>query len=426
MSEIQTAIATIGNIIGFERNEVIEKITEFNKNKVYPVSLIDIKISADGVTDNSDEIGELVEKLQAWVSDVTKNTLDAQSVADAKKTLSEIGKFLIETRKLQTNPLKEVASHYTKHESHFKTMNESLTAKFEAINEIEYQSRAKAITVHFQELIAGDDLTEVVSIDAFKDFIANKRKTNIFTSTGKLSKGIKDAVTEALRLVVEPIKQAKELEEKKALQSKTFETYLENVVADGETQMLEANINTLIRMKESVGDLYPDIKEHCMRSIDNKISRCEANIKANKAIAEKDKVKNADGDLMLIFDEINTISQDMMLDIESLKELGNQLRGIYPKLTFSENQEKCKSLGVSINQRITELEIAENTPEPVVEEEVILEAKYSLTAKYFISISDLEFIANVGVEANSEEDAKNRFTEMFRNHLNMVGLMKGE
>ncbi len=430
MSEIQSAISTIGNIIGLEKVEVMEKIAMMNKDKLYPLTLIDIQIGSNGVTDNAEEIGELVEKLEAWVEDVVKNTLDAESVADAKKTLSEISKFLIETRKLQTNPLKEIASHFTQHEVKFKPMNEKLTAKFEAINETEYQNRERAIVEHFESRLKADDLTEVISLDAFKDFIANKRKTNIFTSTGKLNKGIKDAVAEALRLVVEPIKQAKELEEKKALQSKQFESYLENIVADGETQMLEANINQLVRMKETVSELYPDIQEHCMRSIDNKISRCESNIKANKAIEEKDAVKNADGEMMAIFDEIKAKSQDMTLDVESLKELGNQLRGIFPKLTFADNQERVKALGVSINQRVVDLEIQENTPvaevEPVAETEVILEAEYKLTAKYFISIQDIEFIANVGIDANNEVEAKEKFTELFRNHLNMVGLTKGK
>lgn len=427
MNDIKKAIATIGNMIGFDKEEVVEKLQEWNKKKIYPVSVVDIKISAGGVTDNSKEVGEIVDVIGKYVDDVVKNTLDAESVIDAKKTVAEVGKFLIETRKIQTNPLKEVAAHFTKHESKFKDYNEAFIAKFEAINEIEYQKKDKSITAHFKELIKSDNLTGVVSIDVFKDFIKNKRKTAIYTSTGNLSKPIKDAISEALRLVSEPIKKAKDLEVKKEQQSKQFEGYLENIVADGKTNVLESSIISLVRMDETVDEYYPDVAESCHRSIANKKARCEANIRANKAISEADAVKNADADSMLLFDAISLKTKDMSIGIDVLTAYANQLREIYPKLKLAENQDKIKALGVSLKQRIVDLEVVENTPviQPKkIVSDVILEDPDK--SKYFISINDLEFLASVGVEADSENEAKKKFVTMFESHLSMVQLSKGK
>ena len=410
MNEIQTVISKMEAIT--LTDNILTKITEMNKDKIYPVSLIDIQISKNGITDNSEEVGEIIKGIKTFCDNVVKNTLDLESVQDTKKNISEMGKFIIETRKIQTNPLKEIAGKYTQHEYLFKTMNTDLTDKIDTIRELEYKENEKAIVVHFESLIleCGEDL----GMDIFKDFIANKRKINIFTTTGKLNKGIKDAIAEALRLVVEPIKQAKELEEKKNLQSKQFEIYFDGIEADGETQKLEANINTLIRMKETIEGLYPDIKDHCLRNIDNKIGRCESNIRANTAIKEKEEISGVDDELMRTYHGI-TINLKYDLDVQSLTKMKEELREIYPKLKFAENQTKVKELGILITAKIEEMS------KPVeAKKEVILEEP---ERRYYVDISDIEFIANTGVVANSEQEAKDKLVDMLRGHLDMVGLI---
>ena len=421
MSEIQTAIARVSDIIGIDKSDFMSNLEKWNKTKVYPVSLIDIKISADGVTDNAEQIAEIVSLFTTWSDDIIKNALDAESVTDAKKMIMEFKKYLSETRKLQTNPLKEVAGHYTPLEAKLDEASKALTTKFEAINEVEYQNRERAIREHFESRIKADGLTEIVGMDAFIDFIANKRKTNIFTAKGALTKGIKDAIDEALRVVVAPIQEAKALEEKKALQSKQFESYLDGIPSDGSVDLLEASKITLTKLRGSVEELYPDVVEACYRSIDNKISRCDSNIKAVQAIAEADAIKNADGQFMdIAYAEIKIASQNMTLGIEDLKILANELREIYPKLTFAENQEKVKSLGASLTQRITALELEEITP--VVETPPT--HRVIETDTYLVSIHDIEVLASMEIDAESEEEAKKELVRRFEAHLSMIDLMK--
>jgi len=423
MSEIQSVISTIGNIVGLEKTEVVDKLIEWNKSKVYPVNPIIINFENGNITDNSAEVGELVSKIEKYKDDVLKNSLDAESVAEAKKMITEFGKFLIETRKAVTNPLKEIAGHYTKHEAKFKEMNEELTKKIDEINEKTYKNRERAIREYFESRLKDDDLTEVVSMDAFKDFIEAKRKTNIFTSTGKLTKGIRDAVTEAIRAVAEPILEAKKLEESKALQSKQFDSYMANFTVDGDTNVLEANINQLTKFKESVPDLYPDIADHCIRSIDNKIALMEGNIRANKAIAEKEAVQNADGELLEIYEEIKEQSSNMTLGKDDLVEMANKLREIYPKLKFSENQENVKTLGASISARVAELDAKEIEAEIQTVPEEVMQSD-SEESIYLISIHDIEVLANMEIKAVSEEEAKKELVRRFEAHLSMVQLHK--
>jgi len=427
MGEIQSVISTIGNIVGLEKTEVVDKLIEWNKSKIYPVNPIAISFEGGGVKDNAEEIADLITKIENYKDEVVKNSLDAESVAEAKKMIAEFGKFLIETRKAVTNPLKEIAGHYAKHEAKFKEMNEGLTQKIDEINEKEYKNRERAIREYFESRLKSDALAEVVSMDAFKDFIEAKRKTNIFTSTGKLTKGIRDAVSEAIRVVAEPILEAKELEDRKALQSKQFDSYMVNFTVDGDTNALEANINQLAKFKESVLDLYPDIVGHCIKSVDNKIALMEGNIRANKAIKEKEAVQNADGELLEIYEEIKEQSSNMTLGKEVLIEMANKLREIYPKLTFSENQENVKTLGTSISARIAELDAKEIEAEiQTVPEEVI--QSDSEESIYLVSINDIEVLANMEIKSVSEEEAKKELVRRFEAHLSMIRLYnkKGE
>lgn len=433
-NDMKLAITGIGALAHIDGDNVMEQLTKWNKEKIYPLSPIHIKVGADGVEDNSEEIGKLVSLLETFVNDVEKNALDLIEVEEAKKSVAEFGKYLVETRKIQTAPLTKVTGNYTQHENKFKDFSEALSAKIDAIKEKDYQKAEVAIKEYFTELLEEQEITEVIGLDMFTDFIENKRKTKFFTTKGALNKSIKDAITEAIRVAHEPIKQMQEFEERKTLQSKQFEAYLVNFEVEGETEKLEAEINQLIRFKESVETLYPDISEHCYRSIDNKIGHIQGNIRGNKAIAEKDAIKNADGELMERFNAINMASQDLTADIETLKSYHKELSDIYHDFKFAENREKVKALGVSIKQRITELEVEELSPkvekqppvsvQPVAEAIEVKEDSAEME-EYFISIHDIEFLSSVGMDAINEEDAKAKFVKMFESHLSMVQLIKG-
>lgn len=419
---IVKAVNTLGTVAGTTGEDFVAQITEWNKNKAYPLTPIHIDVGADGVKDNSEEVGKITDLIEAHIADVVKNDLDLEVVEANKKTVAEIGKYLIETRKIQTGPLAQVTKNYTQHEAKFKDFNESLTKKIDAIKEAEYKKTETSIRVLIGEKIAEQELEEHLNLDMFKDFIENKRKNKILTSTGKLNKKIKDEVSEAIRVAYEPIKQQIELKERKQLQSKQFEAYLENIPAEGETEVLEASVKALERMKETIGDFYPDISEHCIRSIDNKIGRCEANIRANKAEEKTEAIKNADGELLERVEAIKVSSQDMLTDIDTLRDHHKELQSIYPKLTYAENREKVEALGKSIKQRIVDMETEEleNSTETESEPDATKEAG---TTVYGLTMKILEPLAYTEVEAKNEEEAKEKLVQRFRDHLSMIDLV---
>ncbi|MCB5278925.1 MAG: hypothetical protein LHW59_05345 [Candidatus Cloacimonetes bacterium] len=425
---IKDAITTISKITKQDSKNMVETITTWNKEKIYPVSLIDINISSDGVKDNSADIGELVDKIEVSVQDTIKNSLDLESVLDMKKTVAEIGKYLSETRKIQTNPLKDIVSSYTAHESRFTKFNTELTAKIDAINELEYQKAEKAIREYFSEVLGSDENKDIeIEMALFDSFIQAKRKTKV-TLDGKLNEGAltkkaKDEIIEQVRLAIEPIRKAKELEAKRSLQSMQFENALNMVKIDGTNTEVESAINSLTSMLVNIENLYPDIIDYCKRAIDNKISFAEANIKANNAIAERNAVQNADKELMeqyeIIYQFVNSGSP-IFKDV--YKNYISVLRGIYPQLKFTENQEKVKAFGAKLSHIVGEIEKEEiqQSLAPTPREDITIQNHHT----FLVSIEDLEVMAGMEIQADSEDEAKEELVERFKAHLSMIDLIR--
>lgn len=423
---IKDAVAVISNMAKIDN--VVETITNWNKEKTYPVSLIEIKIDANGVTDNSKIIGELVDKIDVSVQDTIKNSLDLESVLDMKKTVSEIGKYLSETRKIQTNPLKDIVSSYTAHEAKFKTFNDDLTKKIDAINELEYQKAEKAIREYFNHLLSSDE-NKVINVDMalFDSFIQAKRKTKV-TLDGKLNEGTltkkaKDEIAEQVRLAIEPIKQARALEEKRNLQSMQFKNAMNMVKIDGTNAEIESAINNLTSMLANIENLYPDIIDYCKRDIDNQIKFAEANIKANNAIAERNAVQNADKELMEQYETIyQFVNSGSPIFKDVYKNYVSVLRGIYPQLKFAENQEKVKALGAKLSHIVSEIEKEEiqQSLTPTPREDITIQNHHI----FLVSIEDLEVMAGMEIQADSEDEAKDELVERFKAHLSMIDLIR--
>ena len=427
---IKKVTASAGQLLGMDPKDLIPLMEQWNKEKKYPFSPIVINVSEKGVTDNSADVEAFVTDAEAWADDIIKNALDLEEVTTAKKIITEFYKCFSETRKIQTAPLAGVVKKYTPLEGRLKTKGEELTKKIEAINEKEYQKREASIKDHILTEITMKEYTDIANLDMFKDFIENKRKINIFTSTGKLNKAIKDAVEDAIRIAVEPIIKERELNDKKGLQSKNFESYMENIKAEGNTEMLEANIHTLIRMKESVADLYPDIIDSCLRSIDNKTAMIQANIRSNASIAAAEEAKNADGETLKKLDEAKEALKDMTLSVTALKTIKAALTLLYPLAKFTETQEKVKAVGAAVAARIVDLEVIDATvpKEETKQQEAPQQSEEAEQPafKYVIATEDINELDNMIIEAGSEAEAIEKFTQVFKAHLEMVGLIKAE
>lgn len=409
----------------------LETVIEWNKNKSYPCSPVSIKFTGTAIEDNSQAIKAFIDKLEAYTEDVEKNALDIEEVKTAKKVVSEYGKLITETRKAQTGQFKQTVTNFTEQESRFDVLIGKLKAKEDAINFKEFEKRAVSIKEYLNKKIAEEVLDKYLNLDMFKDFIENKKKTNIYTTTGKLAGTFKSAADEVIRLAAEPILKAEELEQKQQQQTAQFEMYMANIGTIGNNEELEANIISLKRFNETVESLYPDIVDSCKRSIENKINMIQGSIRVNTSEAARKATEDADGELMEQVSFVRDKLNDMTLDMAEIQELREQLAEIYPKLKFALNQTTVKNLGTSAAQRIANLrareiavDIMKTAPTPTQTPE---ETKSTpVSSKYVIASQDLDELDNMVIEAANEAEAIEKFTQVFKNHLAMVGLVKVE
>lgn len=423
---VKAAYAEMGTIIPFEGEGMLEKVMEWNKDGNYPYTPIHIEITDTGIEDNSQDIKLFTDKVEAYIEDVCKNALDLDEVTAAKKMAAAFSKYLNKTRIAQTAPFKDTVSNYTEQEGRYEGFGIKLKAKENAINTKLYEKRAESIRELILEIIAEKELQKFTHLDMFMDFIENKKKTNIYTSTGKLSKGIKDAATQAIETAAAPIIAAQEKANRETLQTAQYEQYISNIEVVGSKDKLEANIVTLERLRESVENLYPDITEYCDRSINNKITLIQANMRADEAMAAKKEQDDIDGKLLEKAEAIQEKAKDLTLSSKELKEMKDELSDIYVQLTLAKSQGQVKNLGVSLGKRIVDAEAREHKPTPILKKEVPQEEASYSAFKYVIASADIEEFDSMVVEANSEKEAIEKFTQVFRNHLSMVGLIKVE
>lgn len=423
---IKTAYDTMGTIIPFKGEGMLEKIIEWNKSGNYPYTPIYMEVTDTGIECNAKDIKKFTDDMEAYIEDVVKNALDLEEVKTAKKIASEFGKYINKTRINQTAPFKDIVSEYTEQEKRYPGFNEKLKEKEDAILSREYEKREKSIKEYIDAKIKEDNLDAHLNLDMFKDFIENKKKTNIYTSTGKLVSGFRNAADEVIRVASEPILKAQEIKEKQQQQTAQFELYMGNFETTGDKEKLETNITQLKRFKENAPSLYPDIVESCERSIQNKISLIEANMRADEADKAKKEQENADGIHLKRAEEIQNKLHDMTLTKEQLKEYHAELSDIYVKLTFAKSQGQVKNLGVSVKKRIEDLE-ARETAEKLRKQKPKTEAEAKQPAfKYVIPGVALEELDNMVMEAGSDAEAIEKFTRIFKQHLEMTGIVKVE
>ena len=422
-NQLTVAVEGLSALANVDKEELLKKLQQWNKEKAYPATPVQIEISADGVKDNAEEIGKIVSIIKDYTEDVAKNTLDAEGVANAKATIGAIGTWLIETRKIQTNPLKEIAGHFTPHEAKFKDFSKTLQDAIDRINEKEYEKTEKVIRAYFLEVLTVEQMTETVSMDTFKEFIEKKRKTQCTTSKGALEKKTKDAIDKAILDVVLPIKEARELEKRKALQSKQFGAYLDNTPSDGETAVLEASITTLHRFKEQIAETYPDIQEDAMRRINERIATCEANIRANEAEAKRKAQEDVDKDILATVEEIEIGYMEESLDM--IQSDTETLRGLYRQAKLTTTQDKIKTVADLLARREAELTPKPEAQAPMKKQEPEVESEPTETV-WAISREDLDVLLFTKVTATTEDEAKRKFIEAFSDHLEMIDLNKEE
>lgn len=93
------ALIAISEALSLKKNEVIEKIKMWNKEKVYPISLIDIRIVNGEIVDNMIEV-------KKWCESIGMNPSINFVVLTASKEDCTVQKFVIGDEMLESGKFK--------------------------------------------------------------------------------------------------------------------------------------------------------------------------------------------------------------------------------------------------------------------------------------------------------------------------------
>ena len=410
------ALIAISNRIDVSEDKVIEKIKLWNKEKVYPVSLIDIQIVDGKITDNMDDVKKIIDDIDYFVQDQIKNTLDIEVLKQNKSVVHSIGKFISTPRIAQTKYFKDLVTRCTTEENRFTTFQQDFTSRIKEMSEAQYKKNETAIREYLVSQLAEQGLTEIVSVALFTNFIDAKRENAIISKTGKMTKASTDMIDREIWTIYEPIKERKELREKISLQQKGFERYLENIETKGATEKLNASIIALKRFAETIVETYPNIIDQSHRTILNKRELCEANIRANIAEEKSSELQKVDNVLLT---EVYKIDKTLYSTKKELEDAKCRLGEIYILLQIDSHKKDVAEIGKKFSEKIINMG---RSQEPAPTPQIPIPKK----SGYFIALEDLEPLTLDSLGDGSEEDAKKELIKRFAFNLEFVELIKKE
>ena len=357
-----------------------ELIKEQNKQKKWSITPVKIEFKDGQIVENSEDVAKLVALMGEWA----KRELEDADLDTLKKDLDitrTIYVWFSGSRKQVTGSFDAVKKSFIEVENRIKAIGEAFKKKEEELLEEEYKRREAAIK---RELTA--ELNSVVeehgielNINLFSDFIAQKRKTKVLTEKGALTKKIKDEIKAKVKEILEPI-----LKEREA--QKLKEQDLQKLTLD----LQDINVNALFieeleKAKERLKQLlntaefrYPNAVQEAEAQLRANIRLVEANIARLKAEEEKEALRKAEE--------------------ERKKE-------------EAKKEEEIKQRAEAI-QKMQQAEVKEETPKEIKK------------IKWKIPLEEIKVIAAIEFEAKSEEEAKEKIIEMFKQQLQMIELIK--
>lgn len=359
----RTAIDVFSSTIGVSSSNFIEELERQRKGNGYDLVPIVINVADNGSMEhNAEIIGMGIDLMAARANEVIKNELDIGNVELVKKEFNEIYQWLKATRTSVTSSFDEVKSKFTANEKRLKDeIIKSIDDQILAMKEKTFKIAEANIRSVLNEMI--DESEGIgITIDMFDSFIESKRQNASMLPTEKTKKTSAAAlktIRDEFEKIAKPIREALAINEKKDLQSKQFESYLDNIDVDSDNpEIINAAIKSLFRLRESVEANYPDVIESCHRSINNKIEKAEANIRALEAMAERDALQSKQNEIDAhdkeIMIEVRTINEGVLLDdADTLTKKVDRLRTIHGKLIGEDNKNEVVRIANSLKDLIS-------------------------------------------------------------------------
>jgi hypothetical protein len=355
-----------------------ELIKQENKEKKWSVTPVKIEFRDGKIIENSEQVKKLVELMQNWAENELK--IDDVGTIDKDTTIVRtVFEWFSGSRKQVTKGFDEIKKNFTTIETDIKNIGLAFKQRKEELLEKEYQNREAAILAELKMELHSikEEYGVEISANLFSDFIAQKRKTKVLTDTGKLTKKIRDEIKAKVREILEPILKEREAQRLKEqdLQKLTLDLQDININAlfIDELENSKTKLQQLLNTAEM---RYPNAVQEAESQIKANIRLVEANIARLKAEQEKEVLKKAEEER---------------------------------KAAELKKQEEIKARAEAIQEA------------QMQQKEKMQEAKKT---KYKIPLEEIEVIAAVEFEAESEEEAKQKAIEMFKQQLDMIELNK--
>ncbi len=421
-------LQAIKDIAGIKISDIdfFDKLEIQNKEKTWQYNPIQISVEDGLLTHNAENVSEAVENLVAFIDEKIEESESVDEINGIKKQSSIIHAWISGTRQQLTKPFDDLKSSFTKSEKSLKDID--FKTKIDLLNEAVYRKRKSSIEKELQSLITESGFN--IELITFKDFIDVKKKIKGFDVNKKdeLSAAAKKTIKEQFDLVMKPMIEAKQIQENTTRENNQFATQMSHIKeSDIESQLLK-----LEEMRNGLELNYTNIIDSAKAQINAEISIINIKIKTAKQEEERKKEANLDAPIMEAIRFINVESDDIAY-LEETFSLASQDRD---KLKNEALTVEANYILQRVQNRIAELKKQEllkqqqeddrNRAMVDAQEQNIHEDIQSVDdGKYMLSREDIEFVGNFRVEAGSEEIAKNEMVEMFRLHIEMVELRKG-
>ena len=384
--ETQEIILKISTLANYKDPEKFwEDIKAQNKAKKWSVTPVKIEFKDGQIVENSEDVARLVELMKSWAENKLK-AVDIDTIEKNTEIVRVVYEWFSGSRKQTTKKFDEIKKNFTAIESEIKNIGLAFKQRKEELLEEEYKKREAAIIaelkteLNFVKEKYGIELNE----NLFSDFIAAKRKTKVLTEKGALTKKIKDDIKAKVKEILEPILKERGVQRLKEQDLQKLALDLQDINTNALfVEELENAKGKLIQLLNTVKMRYPNAEQEADAQLRANIRLVEANIARLKAEAEKEALRKA---------EEERIAQELAKEEE-------------------------------VKQRAEQLQKMQQVQEPKVES-----AKNAQTTGYIpkwkIPLEEIEVIAAMEFEAESEEEAKEKAVEMFRKQLEFVELIK--
>jgi len=347
--------------------------------KIVNLDLIEIKDKVPVA--NTSTVDEYIKELTAYVDDAIDNDLDVEVIESKIKEIKSTYDGFMDFRKSFTTPLDGIKKEFTSRENKIDEQRDRLIKRKEEMLETTYKIAEEAIKSEFEKLQESNEKI-VPDMTVFDSFVSAQRKVKgmLPNEKGVLGKASLEKIEKEFEKHIAPIREAKALEELREKEQKQFEMYLENLnVKSDNIPELEAVIVNLEQFKNQVAELYPNIVDSCIRTLDNKIGLAKSNINTLHAMAKQKEAEEAQRkaeeeakQAAVEVKEVHTADDEILKEIEFIKDgLGvisdnkdllneklDRLRVLTTSMRYATTLELSKEVATTIKNMITDIEKA--------------------------------------------------------------------